>query len=237
MTNRPTDSHHIRGSDYLLESSFMALPPYINSTGLIVKIFQKIQEAKVPERYTQDFQSTVLGYGSGSAMPFIPFLKRMGFLEGDGRPTELYRKFRNSDSSGAAMAEAMKKGFSEIFKRNEFAYSLGPEKLRNLIVEVTGKEKGDSSVKGITGSFLACNSLADFDSNLEEVSDTQNDFADSQNTNTNRSLVEYSRTSGTTKNLGLSYTINLNLPETDNIDVFNAIFRSLRENLLDAFDE
>jgi hypothetical protein len=32
--------------------------------------------------------------------------------------------------------------------------------------------------------------------------------------------------------MGLSYTINLNLPATTEIEVFNAIFRSLRENLL-----
>lgn len=30
----------------------------------------------------------------------------------------------------------------------------------------------------------------------------------------------------------VGYTINLNLPETTNVEVFNAIFRSLRENLL-----
>jgi len=30
----------------------------------------------------------------------------------------------------------------------------------------------------------------------------------------------------------LSYTINLNLPKTDDIAVFNAIFRALKENLL-----
>jgi len=32
--------------------------------------------------------------------------------------------------------------------------------------------------------------------------------------------------------LGLSYTINLNLPATSDIAVFNAIFKSLREHLL-----
>jgi hypothetical protein len=32
--------------------------------------------------------------------------------------------------------------------------------------------------------------------------------------------------------LNLSYTINLNLPETTDVEVFNAIFRSLRDNLL-----
>jgi hypothetical protein len=34
--------------------------------------------------------------------------------------------------------------------------------------------------------------------------------------------------------LNLSYTINLNLPETTDVEVFNAIFRSLKENLLKA---
>jgi hypothetical protein len=32
--------------------------------------------------------------------------------------------------------------------------------------------------------------------------------------------------------LGLSYQINIVLPETENVAVFNAIFRSLRDNLL-----
>ncbi|KZY18979.1 hypothetical protein A3727_15580 [Erythrobacter sp. HI0038] len=136
------------------------------------------------------------------------------------------------------MADAMKRGFGEIFKRNEYAYELSPDKLKNLIVEVTGKEKSDSSVKGITGSFLACNSLADFDSSQLSDSDPSNGYEEEAPTlGAPQALVEYRRTGSSGRTLGLSYTINLNLPETDNIDVFNAIFKSLRENLLDAFDE
>ena len=32
--------------------------------------------------------------------------------------------------------------------------------------------------------------------------------------------------------IGLNYTINLNLPATNDVEVFNAIFKSLKENLL-----
>jgi hypothetical protein len=32
--------------------------------------------------------------------------------------------------------------------------------------------------------------------------------------------------------LGISYTINLNLPATTEVEVFNAIFKSLKEHLL-----
>jgi hypothetical protein len=38
----------------------------------------------------------------------------------------------------------------------------------------------------------------------------------------------------TAAGLNLSYTINLNLPETSDVEVFNAIFKSLKENLLKA---
>jgi hypothetical protein len=207
----------------------MSLPPFINSTGLIPKIFEKIQQAKVPERYTQDFQGTVLGYGSGSARPFIPFLKRRGFLESDGRPTDVYRQFRNADTSGAAMAEAMRHGFRDIFQKNEFAYDLSDDKLKNLVVELTGKAPSDGTVTAICGSFKACKQLADFDAMVTmPVEQTQISAAPIP-IERSRSLARHEAANA---KLSLSYTINLNLPETTDVEVFNAIFSSLKQHLL-----
>lgn len=205
----------------------MSLPPFINSTGLIGKIFEKIQQAKVPPRYTQDFQSTVLGYGSGSARPFIPFLKRLGFIQSDGTPTEIYTKFRNADSSGAAMASAMRYGFADVFQKNEFAHALTDDKLKNLIVEVTGKEPGDGTVTAIVGSFKACKLLADFEANDFEKSEKVEPIELS------KSLVKHEQKHGAKNDIRLSYTININLPETTNVEVYNAIFSSIRQNLLE----
>lgn len=205
----------------------MAGPPFINSTGLIGKIFEKIQQAKVPPRYTLDFQATVLGYGSGSARPFIPFLKRLGFIQNDGTPTELYTRFRNADSSGAAMAEAMRNGFADIFQKNEFANSLSDEKLKNLVVEVTGKEPSDGTVAAIVGSFKACKQLADFDAADEKKISYVAPLEPS------KSLVKHELKSTPKTDLRLAYTININLPETTNVEVYNAIFSSIRQNFLD----
>ncbi|MES2497843.1 MAG: DUF5343 domain-containing protein [Pseudomonadota bacterium] len=204
----------------------MALPPFMNSTGLIGKIFEKIQQAKVPPRYTQDFQATVLGFGSGSARPFIPFLKRLGFLQSDGTPTEIYTRFRNSDSSGAAMAEAMRTGFSEIFRKNEFANSLTDDKLKNLVVEVTGKEPSDGTVGAIVGSFKACKQLADFDA-TDPV-----DKERIEPLGLSKSLVKHEPKSNPKADLRLAYTININLPETTDVEVYNAIFSSIKSNFL-----
>ncbi|TDK36740.1 hypothetical protein E2F50_07400 [Rhizobium deserti] len=204
----------------------MALPPFMNSTGLIGKIFEKIQQAKVPPRYTQDFQATVLGYGSGSAKPFIPFLKRLGFIQSDGTPTELYTRFRNADSSGAAMAEAMRNGYSDIFQKNEFAHALTDDKLKNLVVEVTGKEPSDGAVGAIVGSFKACKQLADFDSAVVPAVEKLEPLGIS------KSLVKHESRSSSSPELRLAYTINVNLPETTDVNVYNAIFSAIRANLL-----
>lgn len=204
----------------------MALPPFMNSTGLIGKIFEKIQQAKVPPRYTQDFQATVLGYGSGSAKPFIPFLKRLGFIQSDGTPTELYTRFRNADSSGAAMADAMRQGFSDIFQKNEFAHALTDDKLKNLVVEVTGKEPGDGTVSAIVGSFKACKQLADFDAANAMAKEKVAPL------DISKSLVKHDPKSSSSTDLRLAYTINVNLPETTDVNVYNAIFSAIRANLL-----
>ena len=205
----------------------MAVPPFMNSTGLIGKIFEKIQQAKVPPRYTQDFQATVLGYGSGSAKPFIPFLKRLGFIQSDGTPTELYSRFRNVDSSGAAMADAMRHGYAEIFKINEYAHDLTDDKLKGLVVQITGKEPNDGTVGAVVGSFKACKQLADFDtlkaSQEEKILPLE----------TSKSLVKHDGSNGSkAADIRLAYTININLPETTDVNVYNAIFSSIRANLL-----
>ncbi len=204
----------------------MAGPPFINSTGLVGKIFEKIQQAKVPPRYTQDFQATVLGYGSGSARPFIPFLKRLNFIQSDGTPTELYTRFRNADSSGAAMAEAMRIGFADIFQKNEFANEMSDDKLKNLVVEVTGKKPSDSVVTAIVGSFKACKQLADFD-----AADAK-DGGKVEPLELSKSLVKHENKVGQKTDLRLAYTINVNLPETTNVEVYNAIFLAIKQNLL-----
>ena len=88
-------------------------PPFMNAHGLVTKIFDKIIEASQPERFTTDFLTNKLGYGSGSARPVIPLLKKLEFIASDGTPTPLYGKFRNPEGRGAAMA-----AFSQRIQRS-----------------------------------------------------------------------------------------------------------------------
>jgi hypothetical protein len=207
--------------------------PYLASPGLITKILAKIQEARKPERFTQDFLGTKLGFTGGSAMAVIPLLKRMGFVNSDGSPAQLYDRFRNIDSQAAATAFGIRNAYSELFERNQYAGDLPKEKLKALVMEVTGAAHDDRTVELTVSTFLKLKELADFEAKPDTSIETT---ALTKIPNTNQVPSPKSEERGLAKDeevgLNLAYTINLVLPETTNPDVFNTIFRSLKENLL-----
>lgn len=209
--------------------------PYMLAPSVMLKIFDKITEARRLERFTQDFLETKLGQSGGSARPIIPLLKRMGFLASDGTPTSRYDQYRNVHTSKIAIAEGMKEAFSDIFDRNVYAYSMERSKLTALIVEITGSTKDDRTTKAAAGTFTALNDLADFES--DGISESQIDASVSEE---NLDVLQVASPSSAINSnpengqvdFRVGYTINLNLPETSDPEVFNAIFKSLKEHLL-----
>lgn len=202
--------------------------PYLNAYGNITKALERIVTASTPQRFTHDFLETKLNLKGGSARPIIPFLKRTGFLNGDGSPTELYKRFRNDSSRAEAAAEAVKKGYSTLYEINEYSHDLSDSDLKGLIVQATGLGTNSSTVGGILGSFKALKAFADFDKLTQDTDedDTETDTEVSQK-------EKPTRDSKKGVDLKLGYTINLNLPATSDVAVFDAIFKSLRKNLLD----
>jgi len=211
--------------------------PYVFASGVIPKTLEKIKSASTPERFTQDFLATKLGIRGGSAKAVIPFLKRVGFLGTDGGPTDLYKQFRNPSHSGAAAAKALKAGYAQLYEMNEYAHDLSDKDLKGLIVQATGAETESSTVRAIFGSFKALKGFAAFDG--EEPDETESPADEEAGPDEDVGEVKTKKEDRKAKDgdhaalkMGLSYTINLNLPATSDIAVFNAIFKSLRENLL-----
>ncbi|WGH77862.1 DUF5343 domain-containing protein [Jannaschia ovalis] len=205
--------------------------PYLPTPGTIPKVLDKIVEARVPDRFTLDFLGTKLGFKGGNARPIIPFLKRLGFLRDDGSTTEIYTRFRMESERGKAMAEAMQTGFSEIFERNEYAYDLDRKNLKDLVYSITGAEKGNSASECIVSSFMNLLDYADFESEDEEGSKPLEDDGSKQI----ERVYEGERQENhyrSDRTLSLGYNININLPETTNVDVYNAIFEAIDKKLI-----
>lgn len=206
-------------------------PPYMMSYGSVGKILEKIKAAKTPSRFTNDFLYSKLGFKSKSARPFVRLAKRLGLLNEDGSPTDQYKTFRstNKTKSGAAMASAIKHGYSELYSRNEYVHALDKEDLKGLVIEATGLEPDNAIVTAIINTFDSLRAYANFDADPSDGNE-EDDNGDDEPIGDNG--FEDNESDVVPFQMGLNYTINLVLPKTDDVAVFNAIFKSLRENLL-----
>ena len=222
---------------------FMASLPYVTATGNIERALVGIKQAATPPTVSQDFVKTILGIKGGSGNQMTAYLRKIGFVGVDGTPTQIYTRFRNpdADTAGAAAAEALKIGYAALYARNEYMHSLTDEKLKGLIIEETGAG-GDSQVVGmILGSIKAIKKYAvyaakgaavqvvDPEPQTQQNGGVPNPGTNNQSNNGGANGVQRG---GEGIGLNLAYTINLNLPATSDIAVFNAIFKSLKENLL-----
>ncbi len=205
-------------------------PPYMPNPGTLGKVLDKIKEAATPQRFTQDFVADTLSFKGRYALAVIPFLKKIGFLSGDGSPTEIYKRFRNDAESGRAMAEAMRIGYASLFKINEGAHELADDQLRGLIVQVTGGKRDDSMTKFIVHCFKTLKMRAKFHGGSQTGALSKGATESDATRPADQDLPLKHVANGVGMNL--SYTNNLNLPASTDIAVFNAIFQSLRRNLL-----
>lgn len=203
--------------------------PYVSTPGSIKNALEKIRAAATPERVTQDFIQTKLQIKGGTGASIPPFLKKIGLVNSDGTPSTLYSSFRNTQTAGTAIAEAMKIGYRELFDVNEYCYELSEKDLLSLVCQVTGAAANSSAAKYTVSCFKNLKEFADFEAKSKDV-----------DSSTPPQVVPLSppkpdmQGAGGKVGLNLSYTINLNLPATSDQAVFNAIFRSLRENLLNG---
>jgi len=160
----------------------------------------------------------------------IPLLKKLGFIDQANVPTQAYKDYRDEAQSGSVMARQLRQAYNSLFTANEYAWKLEKKELQSKLKNVTGAGDDDPNIPNVAGTFLELSRLASW--NGAAPSRPQIETAPTiPGTNGHRQETS-SRTAFAGARLGLSYTINLNLPATTEIEVFNAIFKSLRENLL-----
>jgi hypothetical protein len=124
------------------------------------KLFEKIESAKAPEAFTTSFLTDVIGLKSTSDRSLINMLKKLGFLDAGGRPTESYGFLKNKDVAGSAIADGLRRVYAPLFEANEKVNELSPDQLKGLISQVTGSDK--NIVSQIAYTFNAIAKNADF---------------------------------------------------------------------------
>lgn len=206
----------------------MALPTtYTQEFKRLGEFFGKIRDAQAPGKFTQQILKD-WGYKSVNHRAFIPILKALGFLTSEGTPTNRYHEYRNHSASKSVMADAIKDAYSDIFLIKEKPTS-GDKPL------IEGKFKSyhnasDTVASLMSKTFFALLDLAEFSTNSNDVKRVKIEKDESNNSEKpdldNEKLKKNS-------NFGLHYNIQIHLPATKDIEVYNAIFKSLKDHLIE----
>lgn len=207
--------------------------PYLTASGTLKRALERLIDASRPDKFNADFLENVLKLTGGAARGTIPILKKMGFLSSDGVPTELYAKFRTEGGRPSAALAGLRNAFPEIFKRSEYAHSVEDSKIRDIILEITGLKASDTVAQAIKSTFNVVKSFIPAGADLTAADDEGSAHDESGSGVANLNLQgETNRSGRGGKSVGLVYNINIVLPETSDLKVLNAIFRSIKENLL-----
>lgn len=203
----------------------MALPEtYMTSVKNLPGIMAAIQDAGVPDKFTFEFLKK-LGFASSGDRPMVGLLKSLGFLDESGVPTDRYRSYRDKTQARKVLARAIRSAYSDVFLSNENAHNLGSDKIKGIIS--ASSNKGEAVVEKMAMTFRTLCGLADFSEEAKTVVEPDTPAATDSPGRT-VAPAERERLNPT-----FHYDIEIHLPVTKDISVYNAIFKSLREHLLD----
>lgn len=195
--------------------------PYMISNNKIEPIITKIQQAARPSKFTQEVLKN-LGFTSTNDRAFIPLFKKLGFLLEDGTPSTLYDQLKDATSTKTILGVQIKELYSELYAINTEIHKASEAEVKGAISRVTGKDA--EGVGRIYNTFKALCKIATF--SAERPIAAVADEVEKQPT----TVVEFA---GTQPRLSeFHYNIQIHLPATNDISVYNAIFKSLKDNLL-----
>lgn len=198
----------------------MADIPYLMSVTNLTAILDRIREAGTPPKFTYEFLKSSLGFGSSNDRGVIKVLKQLGFLTSDSTPTGRYNQFRSGSTSGAALAAGLRDGWADVFLADQKAHEKTVSELTGLFKAVTGK--GESVAQKMASTFKTLAGKADWNQSLDE--------ATGEDTETEDAPESPGKARG---RMTLHQDVHIHLPPTSDVAVYTAIFRALRDELLD----
>ena len=191
-------------------------PPYVNGYGNLAALFGEIRKASVPPKFTQDFMHTKLGLKSSTFRAMIPLLKKLVFLDQGNVPTEAYKKYRgNIKNAEAIMAQQIRQSYTDLYASAEYAHNLEREEILDKLRTLTGAGLDDKVIPAVAGTFMELCKLADFEGKPVEEKAKLNTKEEKRK----EIPAAGERVEGVAHKtkLGITYTINLNVPATTEI--------------------
>lgn len=198
---------------------------YVQVYGQLPEVFQRIADGQAPDKFTTQHLKD-LGFSSSNFRAVIPLLKALGFLSADGSPAQRYHEYRSSAQSKKVMAEALREAYGDLF-----TIKASPTEGDRALIE--GKFKSvhnatPNTAKLMASTFYALLGLADLSVTGGVKKEKPVEVlppAPEKPTPETTAPMHHRPT--------LHYNIQIHLPATKDVEVFNAIFKALKEHLLE----
>jgi hypothetical protein len=193
-----------------------------------------IQNAQAPPKFTVAFLQS-LGYTSTSDRLVINVLKSLGFLTPAGQPTERYFRYLDPAQSRRVLAEGVRDAYADLFQVNTNAQSMPRAELKGKLKVLSQGKLSDAVADKMAMTFVALGKQADWASAAPAVTPATpagGRAADGDGDTTDDDGAKDEPLAGDLRLGGLVYNIQIQLPESRDQAVYDALFKSLKLHLI-----
>ena len=202
---------------------------YLTSTKNLESIINSVINAKAPDRFTNKFLED-LGYKISNDRLVVGMFKALGLLDDSGQPLQRYYEFLDQTQTGKILAIGIEEAYGDLFNLRKDAQNMSNDEVKNKLKTLTKGQKSDKVIGLMAMTFRAFCDLADWSEETEIQGSSENTAV--QNERNDFAGFEKRGSKVPKTDMNLHYNIQIHLPETTNMAVYDAIFQSLKKHLL-----
>lgn len=200
---------------------------YLTSTKNFEAIINSILGARAPERFSAKFLDD-LGFKSSNDRLFVGVFKGLGLIDDSGVPTQIYYEFLDQTQSRVIMAQRIQIAYKDLFDLRTDAQNMTNDEIKNKLRTITQGQKGDKVIECMALTFKVLCNYAEWEQQTTKSKKPVQNINEEEPENINE--IKPPRTQK--HDMNLHYNIQVHLPETTNMAVYDAIFQSLKKHLL-----
>lgn len=205
---------------------------YLQTTKNLQNVINSVVSAKAPERFTNKFLED-LGFKSTNDRLFISVFKALGLLDENGVPTQRYHQFLDQTETGRVLAIGIQEAYEDLFALRKDAQKLSVEEIKGKLKTLTQGQKSDNIVTLMANTFKALCDVADWtNAHLHEDKAANGITVSDDDKNLAEHDLPLVKPQSKGERMNLHYNIQIHLPETTNMAVYDAIFQSLKKHLM-----
>lgn len=206
---------------------------YLQTTKNLQSIINSVVSAKAPERFTNKFLED-LGFKSSNDRLYIGLFKALGLLDENSSPTSRYHQLLDQAETGKVLAIGIQEAYEDLFALRKDAYKLTIDEVKGKLKTLTQGQKSDNIIQLMSNTFKALCDIADWNSSVSmQANTTTNDKVTVAPSTVDASREQIAEAHpNSADRMNLHYNIQIHLPETTNMAVYDAIFQSLKKHLM-----